>query len=97
MANKTKIEEDKKYIHEVLNNMKIDNEDKFISVVSNVFFEQNKKINQYEEIILEMNQKSISRNTLVDFLINSVDDIQKRIWTEKHIDDMLDNFVVRWK
>lgn len=95
--NKTNIEEDKRYIHNILNNMKIDNEDKFMSAVSNVFFEQNKKIKQYETMILAMNQKSISHNTLVDFLINSVDETQEPIWTEKHIEEMLDNFVVRWK
>ncbi len=91
------IEEDKRYIHKVLNKMKIDDEDKFMSAVSNVMFENNKKIKQYEDMILAMNQKSIPYHTLHDFLIASVDETQKPIWTEEHIEEMLDNFVVRWK
>lgn len=92
-----KIKEQRKYIHKVLNNMKIDNEDEFMSAVANVLLEDNRKIKQYEEIILAMNQKSIPRGRLIDFLINSVDERKEPIWTEKHIDEMLDNFVVRWK
>lgn len=91
------IEEDKRYIHKVLNKMKIDDEDKFMSAVSNVIFENNKKIKQYEDMILAMNQKSIPYHTLYDFLITSVDETQEPIWTEEHIKEMLDNFVVRWK
>lgn len=92
-----KIDEDKKYIHKILNNMKIDNEDKFLSAVSNVIFEQNKKLKQYETRILAMNQKSIPYSTLCDFFITSVDPEQKPIWTEEHIEELLDNCVVRWK
>lgn len=89
--------EDKKYIINTLNNMKIEDKDEFMKAVSNVIVEDNRKIKKYEDIILAMNQKSISRQTLVDFLISSVDDEQKPIWTEEHIEEMLDNFVVRWK
>lgn len=92
-----KLEEDRKYINKVLNEIKIDNEDKFMSAVANVIYEDNRKIKQYEELILAMNKKSIPYNTLVDFLINSVDETKKPIWTEAHIEEMLDNFVVRWK
>lgn len=92
-----KLEEDRKYINKVLNEIKIDNEDKFMSAVANVIYEDNRKIKQYEELILAMNQKSIPHNTLVDFLINSVDETKKPTWTEAHIKEMLDNFVVRWK
>lgn len=92
-----KLEEDRKYINKVLNEIKIDNEDKFMSAVANVIYEDNRKIKQYEELILAMNQKSIPYNTLVDFLINSVDETKKPTWTEAHIEEMLDNFVVRWK
>ncbi|MCI8700039.1 MAG: hypothetical protein HFJ47_01695 [Clostridia bacterium] len=93
----SKIDEDRRYIHKTLNDMKIDDEDKFLSAVSNVIFEQNKKLKQYETQILAMNQKSIPHHTLYDFLIASVDENQKPIWTEEHIEEMLDNFVVRWK
>lgn len=96
MNNKTEIE-DKKYICKVLNQMKIDNEEKFLSAVSNVYFEQNKKLKQYETRILAMNQRSIPYQTLYDYLIASVDENQDPVWTERHIEEMLDNFVVRWK
>lgn len=92
-----KLEENKKYINKVLNDMKIDNEEKFMNAVANVFFEQNKKNKEYEEIILAMNGKSISYQVLCDFLISSVDETKKPIWTEDHIEELLDNFVVRWK
>lgn len=91
------IEKDRKYVHKTLNAMKIDDEDKFMSAVSNVIYEQNRKIKQYETLILDMNQKSIPYHTLYDFLITSVDETQNLIWTEEHIEELLDNFVVRWK
>lgn len=43
-----KIKEQRKYIHKVLNNMKIDNEDEFMSAVANVIFEDNRKLKQLE-------------------------------------------------
>ena len=89
--------EDKKYIIDTLNKMKIEDKDKIMKAVSNVIVEDNRKIKKYEDIILAINQKSIPEQTLIDFLISSVDDEQKPIWTEKHIEELLDNFVVRWK
>ena len=55
------IEEDKRYVHKVLNKMKIDDEDKFMSAVSNVMFENNKKIKEYEDIIDKTEDKLNSK------------------------------------
>lgn len=74
MSNKTNIKEDKKYIQKTLNNMKIDNEEKFMTAVSNVMFEQNKKIKQYETRMLTINQKSIPCHTLIAKVLDLEED-----------------------
>ena len=48
-------------------------------------------------MVLAMNNVSIPYQTLCDYLISSVAEDEEPIWTEKHIEEMLDNFVVRWK
>lgn len=51
-------EEDRRYVLKVLNDMKIEDEDKFMSAVANVIYQQNKLIKRNEEIILAMKQRS---------------------------------------
>ena len=51
--------------------------------------EQDKKIEHLKE--------NIDYKTLCDFLMSSVSDEEEPIWTEKHIEELLDNFEVRWK
>lgn len=65
-----KIEEQRRYIHKVLNNMKIDDEDKFMSAVANVIFEDNKKIKSQQE---ELEKK----DKMIDLMANFIDDIDK--------------------
>ncbi len=65
-----KIEEQRRYIHKVLNNMKIDDEDKFMSAVANVIFEDNKKIKSQQE---ELEKK----NKIIDLMANYIDDVDK--------------------
>ena len=50
---------------------------------------------QQEEI--EHLKENIDYKTLCDFLMSSVSDEEEPIWTEKHIEELLDNFEVRWK
>ncbi len=61
-----KIEEERRYIHKILNDMKIDNEDKFMSAVANVIFEDNKKIKllQYERAF---------NNKIIDLMLDDLD------------------------
>lgn len=44
--------------------------------------------------IIEAKDNKLDRTTLIDFFINSVDNEQKPIWTEEHIEELLDNFDV---
>ena len=46
---------------------------------------------------IEHLKENIDYKTLCDFLISSVSDEEEPIWTEKHIEELLDNFEVRWK
>ena len=61
-----KIEEERRYIHKILNDMKIDHEDKFMSAVANVIFEDNKKIKllQYERAF---------NNKIIDLMLDDLD------------------------
>ena len=45
----------------------------------------------------EENKGTLSYQMLYDFLITSVDDTQEPIWTEAHIKELLDNFIIKWK
>ena len=65
-----KIEEQRRYIHKVLNNMKIDDEDKFMSAVANVIFEDNKKIKSQQEELAK-------KNKIIDLMANYIDDVDK--------------------
>lgn len=49
------------------------------------------------ERLLEENKQSISYQTLCDYLINSVNETQEPIWTEAHIEELLNNFIIKWK
>ncbi len=42
-------------------------------------------------------KENIDYQVLCDFLISSVCDEEEPIWTEKHIEELLDNFEVRWR
>lgn len=57
--------------------------------------QEQKIIEQQEEI--EHLKENIDYKTLCDFLMSSVSDEEEPIWTEKHIEELLDNFEVRWK
>lgn len=63
--------------------------DKAIDTVLSLIKEQDKKIEHLKE--------NIDYKTLCDFLMSSVSDEEEPIWTEKHIEELLDNFEVRWK
>ena len=65
-----KIEEERRYIHKILNDMKIDNEDKFMSAVANVIFEDNKKIKLLQS---ELEKK----DKMIDMMANFIDDVDK--------------------
>ncbi len=45
---------------------------------------------------IEKLQENVDYQVLCDFLINSVSD-EEPIWTEKHIEELLENFEMRWK
>ena len=42
-------------------------------------------------------KENINYQTLCDFLISSTSDEEEPVWTEKHIEELLENFEVRWK
>ncbi len=46
---------------------------------------------------IEKLQENVDYQVLCDFLINSVSDDEEPIWTEKHIEELLENFEMRWK
>ena len=50
-----------------------------------------------QETEIEKLKGNVDYQVLCDFLINSVCDEEEPIWTEKHIEELLDNFEVRWK
>ena len=58
---------------------------------------QEEKVKLLESKLVEYEKDTIHYQTLYDFLISSVDETQKPIWTEEHIEEILDNFVLRWK
>ena len=62
---------------------------KSLDTVLSLIKEQDKKIEHLKE--------NIDYKTLCDFLMSSVSDEEEPIWTEKHIEELLDNFEVRWK
>lgn len=46
---------------------------------------------------IEHLKENINYQILCDFLISSTSDEEKPVWTEQHIEELLDNFEVRWK
>ncbi len=42
-------------------------------------------------------KEKVNHQTLCDFLISSVSSEEKPVWTEEHIEELLENFEVRWK
>ena len=46
---------------------------------------------------IEHLKENINYQTLCDFLISSVSADEEPMWTEKHIEELLENFEVRWK
>ena len=60
-----------------------------IETVLNMLKEKDKEIKKLKE--------NINYQTLCDFLISSTSDEEEPVWTEKHIEELLENFEVRWK
>lgn len=83
------------YLKDMKNNQKDLNKSGYvyanekIDTVLSLIKEQDKKIEHLKE--------NIDYKTLCDFLMSSVSDEEEPIWTEKHIEELLDNFEVRWK
>lgn len=67
----------------------IDAENNAIETVLNMLKEKDKEIEKLKEYI--------DYQILCDFLINSVSDEEEPIWTEKRIEELLENFEMRWK
>ena len=57
--------------------------------VLNMLKEKDKEIEHLKE--------NINYQTLCDFLISSVSADEEPMWTEKHIEELLENFEVRWE
>ena len=60
-----------------------------LETVLNMLKEKDKEIENLKE--------NIDYQTLCDFLISSVSKEEKPVWTEEHIEELLENFEVRWK
>lgn len=60
-----------------------------IETVLNMLKEKDKEIEHLKE--------NINYQTLCDFLISSVSADEEPMWTEKHIEELLENFEVRWE
>ena len=59
-----------------------------VQTVLNMLKEKDKKIEKLQE--------NVDYQVLCDFLISSVSD-EEIIWTEKHVEELLENFELRWK
>lgn len=60
-----------------------------MQTVLNILKEKDKEIEKLQE--------NVDYQVLCDFLINSVSDDEEPIWTEKHIEELLENFEMKWK
>ena len=60
-----------------------------LELILNMLKEKDKEI--------ELLKENINYQTLCDFLISSTSDEVEPLWTEKHIEELLENFEVRWK
>lgn len=92
MNNKTDIEQEIKQYKELKKN-------KFIiaSIEPDYFFSFVENILADRERLEKENEQSVSYQTLCDYLINSADETKKPIWTEAHIEELLNNFIIKWK
>lgn len=66
-----------------------DDESIAIETVLNMLKEKDKEIEYLKE--------NVDYQTLCDFLISSVVADEEPVWTEEHIEELLENFEVRWK
>ena len=66
--------------------------DFFLSFAETVLSELEKKDKEIKEL-----KENIDYQVLYDFLISSVSNEEPPIWTEKHIEELLENFEMRWK
>lgn len=94
MSNKTNIEEDIKILKYFIKEFELDIENStdktdITKPIENILADR--------ERLLEENEESISYQTLCDYLINSVNETQEPIWTEAHIEELLNNFIIKWK
>lgn len=82
------LDKDKRYIHKVLNKMEIDDEEKFMSAVANVIFENNKELKKWKEIaeILasEYAKHVICRNTVGGISFREVEELLD--WARKEVE-----------
>lgn len=89
---KTNIEEDIKRYNELKRGRAI-----VASIEPDFFFNFVDNILADRERVLEENKQSVSYQTLCDYLINSVNTEQEPIWTEAYIEELLNNFIIKWK
>ena len=74
-----------------------------IETVLNILKQNSAEIQQKNTELAEKNaeieklKENINYQTLCDFLISSVSADEEPVWTEKHIEELLENFEVRWK
>lgn len=88
MSNKTNIEEDKNILKKLY---------KFWLGIDNRKAQAIENILADRERLEKENKQSVSYQTLCDYLINSVDETQEPIWTKAHIEELLNNFIIKWK
>lgn len=70
--------------------MRFDKEDaEKMKIILNMLKEKDKEIEYLKE--------NVDYQTLCDFLISSVVADEEPVWTEEHIEELLENFEVRWK
>lgn len=94
MSNKTNIEEDIEILKYFIKEFELDIENStdktdITKPIENILADR--------ERLEKENQESIPYYILYDFLITSVDETQKPIWTEEHINELLNNFIIKWK
>ena len=92
MSNKTNIEEDIKTLEDYRKELGLSadgNKIKAGFAIENILADR--------ERLEKENRETIPYHVLYDFLITSVDETQKPIWTEEHIEELLDNFIIKWK
>lgn len=94
MSNKTNIEEDIEIWKELIEQYK---DYGFYGIIKPEKLKALENILADRERLEKENEESIPFRVLYDFLITSVDEKQKPIWTEEHINELVDNFIIKWK